>query len=299
MRWGLSISFFLHTSILLGAVIALPSVDEYETDDYEAVPVEIVDIEEVSKRTALAKDSPEDVQDPGNKPVEDPITKVPVNKEAAQNKVVAIPEASAEPEEPTPQQEEAKPEEEAPKEPEQAEPEPSEEEKQQAAKPAPPKPRTKPKPPKKIAEKKHKFNEDDIAALLNKTQSSGAPQREVEKIGTPKKAEVNAQGEDEVLSANEIDWLRQRISSCWNVPIGVVNAERLRVTLDFQLDINGNVVGVPAVVAAADHPLSNIAVESGTRAVMTCQPYDKLDKSKHESWERIRMHFDLKDMINS
>ncbi|MGI9371690.1 MAG: hypothetical protein ACR2OJ_04280 [Hyphomicrobiales bacterium] len=284
---------------MLGAVIVLPSPDEYETDDYEAVPVEIVDIDEISKRTALSKDSPEDVKDPGNKPVEDPVTKAPQNQEIAPNKVVSIPEPAAEPEPPTPKQEEPKPQEETPKEPEKVEPKPADEEIKQAAKPVPPKPRTKPKPPKKVAQKKHKFDADDIAALLNKSQSTGAPQKDVEKIGTPKKADVNAQGEDDVLSANEIDWLRQRISSCWNVPIGVVDAERLRVTLDFQLDINGNVVGAPQVVAAANHPLANIAVESGTRAVMTCQPYDRLDKSKHESWERIRMHFDLKDMINS
>lgn len=297
MRWGLGISLFIHTAILAAAVVVLPSPNEYDVDDIEAVPVEIVDIEEESKRVAQAPDAPEEVKEPANKPVEKPITQAPSKVPLPKQEAVVMPPPAAPEEQPLPTKE--PPKEEAPKEPEVAEPQPEEAEKKVADKPAPVKPRAKPKPPKKVVKKEHKFDTDDIAALLNKQNPQGAPEKETQKTGTPQRGEVASRGEDERLSANQVDWLRQRISTCWNPPIGVVEAERLRVTLDIDLTIDGLVRGQPKIVAMSNHPLVNVAAESVVRAVMRCQPYDRLDKSKYKSWERIRLNFDLRDMIQS
>ena len=56
------------------------------------------------------------------------------------------------------------------------------------------------------------------AALLNKQDSAGAPEKESEKTGTPQRGEVDSRGEDAKLTADQVDWLRQRVSSCWNPP---------------------------------------------------------------------------------
>lgn len=295
MRWGLGISLFVHTAILLAAVVVLPSPHEYEVDNMEAIPIDIVDIEDVSQRVAQAPDAPEEVKEPANKPLKES-AKVAPSKPAPPQSQTVMPPPSAEEENKTKEIEDQK--KVAEKVPDLAEPKPEEAEKKVAKKPAPPKPRAKPKPPKR-AVKKHKFNPDDIAALLNKQNSIGAQAKETKKTGTPRKAKTVSRGTHAKLSANEIDWLRQRVSKCWNPPIGVVNADRLRVTLDIRLSIEGYVTGQPKIVAMSDHPLVNVAAESVVRAVMRCQPYDRLNKLKYKSWERIRMNFDLRDMVQS
>lgn len=297
MRWGLGISLFIHTAILAAAVIVLPSPNEYDVDDIEAIPIEIVNIEDESKRVAQALDAPDDVKEPANKSVEKPIAQTPAKVPMPKQEAVVVPPSSAPEVPPLPEKE--PPKEDAPKEPEKAEPQPEDAEKKVAEKPTPIKPRSKPKPPKKVVKKEHKFDTNDIAALLNKQDDQGAPEKDPKKTGTPKKGEVASRGEDDRLSADQVDWLRQRVSQCWNPPIGVVEAERLRVTLDIELSIDGLVRGQPKVIAMSNHPLVNVAAESVVRAVMRCQPYDRLDKAKYKSWEKIRMNFDLRDMIQS
>ena len=71
MRWSLIASTLVHSAILLAAVVVLPSPDEYEVADEEAIPVEIVDVNEFSKRVAQAKDGEEKVEKPAPKPEED------------------------------------------------------------------------------------------------------------------------------------------------------------------------------------------------------------------------------------
>ncbi|MGI9481621.1 MAG: hypothetical protein ACR2OR_04595 [Hyphomicrobiales bacterium] len=283
MRWGFGISLFIHTAILLAAVIVLPSPDEYDVENTEAIPVEIVEFEDVSKRVAQAKEAPEDVKTPKNSAVE---TEIPISQEAT-NTAEEIAEVKP------PEPKEAKVEE-----VEKTETKPEEAKEKVAAKPTPPKPRHKPKPPK-VAKKKHNFNPDDIAALLDKKNYQEEARKKTDGAGTPKKANVNSRGEDLRLSATEVDWLKQKVESCWIKPYGVVNAERLRVTLQFELNIHGEVVGMPEVLATVNHPLAPFAVDSGRRAVLSCQPYDRLDKKKFETWQYIRMNFDLSDMFQS
>ena len=96
MRWGLGISLFVHTAILLAAVVVLPSPDEYEVDNMEAIPIDIVDIEEESKRMAQAPDAPEDVKEPANKPVEKPVTVAPPSKPMPPQQQAVMPPPAAE-----------------------------------------------------------------------------------------------------------------------------------------------------------------------------------------------------------
>jgi len=319
MRYTLPISLFLHLGILLAAVVVLPAPEEFRVTPQEALPVEIVNIEDVSKRMAMTRDAPE-------KPVEKPAPKIrepqPKPKpQPAREKVEARPEPKPAPE---PEPEPVKKVEPAPApdpadlkklvekvaepEPEKAAPAPAP--KPKAARPAP-KPRARPRVIRKLAalhrkkrqkpKKPHKRRKDaidEIAALLNKVdETPKARPPEAEETGTPRRGPADMAGTDATLSADLVDALRQKVESCWNVPAGVRDAEGLRVRVRFQMSPEGLVTGGPEVLNTMAHPAFDAAARSAVRAVLACQPYDFLPPEKYEAWKDIILNFDPSRML--
>lgn len=300
MRWSLIASTLVHTAILLAAVVSFSSPEEFETLEQEAVPVEIIEVGEVSKRVATATDGEENIEKPKPKAEEQKQQLTPAPPKLPQttelpplDEVIDIPALTKPPEpEPEPEKEpEPKP---------KAEPEPKPAPKTAEAKPekpkaAQPKPRPKPKVAKKKPEKKRKFDADALAALLDKSAEKPLLKKKTEETGTPQKAEQNAAGEDTVLTATERDWLIQRLSRCWIVPGGVKDAARLRVTVEYQTDSAGHVVGYPRATHAPGDDVGRIAGESAVRAVLDCAPYDRFETFKNH---KFRVNFDPKTMLN-
>ena len=315
MRWSLPISFFVHVAILLAAVVVLPTPDQFKVDEQESIPVEIINLEEFSKRQATKKDAPE--PEPEKKVAPEIIKEPEITKiepKAAEEIKQAAREPQPEPEpkpvpkpepvevEPTPP--EPDPVKELIKETVQPEPEPEPVEKIADAKPVP-MPRAKPKPPvKKIVEKKKNkkptFDTNDVAALLNKIDDErAAPPRPEDEPGSPVLGDINSVlGSDDRVSAGELDWLRQQIGKCWNVPAGVRNAHNLIVRVQIQMDTFGNVLGQPVVLNNSSHPAFGAAARSSVAAVLGCQPYDKLPVEKYESWKNIIINFDPSKMLD-
>ncbi len=321
MRYTLPISLFLHLGILLAAIVVLPAPEEFRVTPQEALPVEIVNIEDVSKRVAMAKDAPE-------KPVEKPAPKVREPKpepkpKPAREKVEAHPEPKPAPEpEPKTEPQKAEPapapdpadlkklvEKVAEPEPRKAEPAPAP--KPKTAAPPAPKPRARPRVIRKLAalhrkkrqkpkkpRKPRKDTIDEIAALLNKVdETPKARPPEAEETGTPRRGPADMAGTDAALSADLVDALRQKIESCWNVPAGVRDAEGLRVRIRFQMSPDGLVTGGPEVLNAMAHPAFDAAARSAVRAVLACQPYDFLPPEKYEAWKDIILNFDPSRML--
>ena len=323
MRYTLPISLFLHLGILLAAIVVLPAPEEFRVTPQEALPVEIVSIEDVSKRMAMTRDAPE-------KPVEKPAPKIrepqpKAQPKPAREKVEARPEPKPAPE-PEPEPEPVKKAEPAPApdpadlkklvekvaepepKPEKAEPAPAP--KPKAARPAP-KPRARPRVIRKLAalhrkkrqkpKKAHKPRKDaidEIAALLNKVdETPRARPPEAEETGTPRRGPADMAGTDATLSADLVDALRQKVESCWNVPAGVRDAEGLRVRVRFQMSPEGLVTGGPEVLNAMAHPAFDAAARSAVRAVLACQPYDFLPPEKYEAWKDIILNFDPSRML--
>lgn len=317
MRWSLATSLTIHVAILLAAVVVLPSPDEYEVNDEELVPVDIVTLEEFSKRQAKQEKPPE--PEPEKKPA--PKVKVePEIKKIAPKPSDEIKQAAREPQpepepkpapEPEPVVEQPpapapEPLEELIKKTEEVfpEPMPEPEPKEEASAPVP-MPRHKPKPPvrkivqKKKKKKKSEFNTDDVAALLNKIDETRvAPSFSDVLNSAPKPDDITTLiGSDDRISANELDWLRQRIGRCWNIPAGARDAENLVVKVQIQMDQLGNVTGQPQVVNRSNHPVFDAAARSAIAAIIGCQPYDKLPPEKYESWKIIRINFDPSLML--
>lgn len=319
MRWSLATSLIVHACILLWAVVVLPSPDEYDVEELESVPVDIVTLEEFSKRQARQEDVPEPEPE---KPVAPKIKVEPEIKEIAPKPSEDIKQAAREPQpepapkpakEPEPVAEPAPPEpeplEELIKQSEEVVPEPEpqpEPEPEKAAKAPVPLPRDKPRDlvrkvvqAKEPEEKKPAFNTDDVAALLNKIdETRSAPPLSSELNGAPKPDDITSLiGTDDRISANELDWLRQRIGRCWNVPAGARNAQNLIVKVRIQMDPLGNVMGQPRIINRSDHPVFDAAARSALAAVIGCQPYDKLPAEKYSSWKDMIINFDPSLML--
>jgi outer membrane biosynthesis protein TonB len=295
MRVSLAISLAVHAAILLAAVVVLPSPDLFKVEEMDTIPVDIVSIEDVSKRQATVK-APE-------APVEKPAPPKPVveTKESAPKPAEEVKQAAVEP------QAEPEPVPEPKVEPKLPDPKPIEdlikkmEEKPKEQPKTAEAPKVKPKPkPEKPKKKLAPLDVDKVAALLNKIDDDRtAPPKKKEETGTPLQGQFDfASGSDEKMAANEIDWLRRKIEECWNPPVGVQEAQNLVVQLQIELDQGGNVIGTPQIANTSSHPLFEVAANSAVRAVMRCQPYDRLPPQKYESWRSIILNFDPRQMFS-
>ncbi|MES1199304.1 MAG: cell envelope integrity protein TolA [Pseudomonadota bacterium] len=92
--------------------------------------------------------------------------------------------------------------------------------------------------------------------------------------------------------------LRREMVRCWRAPIDLPDPERLVVTVQFDLDRNGHLVGQPRVVSPANYtfdPSMRTAVENALRAVRQCDPYpfadDPVVGTHFEIWRQIEHTF--------
>lgn len=174
------------------------------------------------------------------------------------------------------------------------------------ARPQPPKAQTARAPEHKEADKPapkqataQKSQEDDkvldqVAALLNKEKTSGGGAKrsnEQASLGGQKTT-----GGDK-LSQSEMDALRGQIQKCWSVPAGAMDAEDLKVSIQFKLDQSGALVGSPQIVdGGGGSTVQRAAAESARRAILMCQPYN-LPADKYAAWADVIVHFDPTDMF--
>lgn len=176
------------------------------------------------------------------------------------------------------------------------------------ARPQPPKPQTAKAPERRQADEpaaretaqakpKPKKDEellDQVAALLNKEESSGGG-------GARSSQEAALGGREttagEKLTQSEMDALRGQIQRCWNVPVGALDAENLRVSLKFKLDPSGAVEGRPEIISGGNgSSVERAAAESARRAILQCAPYN-LPSEKYSAWADVIVHFDPTDMF--
>jgi outer membrane biosynthesis protein TonB len=295
MRYSLPISLGVHAAIVLAAVIVLPSPDRYQVEEPPSIPVDIVSIEELSQRQATIKAlEPKKVAQPAPPKVEPKDEPVPESKPAPEVEKAQREEKPEPPAPPEPSPPDAK---ELEKLIEQTEAAVPVETKKQAEAPVV-KPKPRPRPPAK--KKREQLDVEKVAALLNKLNEdrTAPPERQLE-TGTPQQDTFNlAAGSDARMSADELDWLRQKVRECWNPPVGVTEAESLQVHVQIELDRSGSVSGAPQVVNHQPHPLFDVAAASAVRAVLRCQPYDRVPPEKYESWHSIILNFDPRVMFS-
>lgn len=327
MRVGLTVSIIGHAAILGIGLIAFPNASPFAVEEIDALPVDLVDIDEVTdllqgseESRLLPEEAPQpvaEVEAPTPEPVEEKVAETPVEAaraptpppppapepEPVEEEVAALPE----PPEPPPPPE---PEPEAIAEPEPA-PQPPPDARKPRARPNPPRQAVEePKPPEPVREAprevaqqpppepKQEFNPDDIAALLNKQQPAGggapSPSPEPQTIGS---IDGNAEA---AMTQSEIAALKARLYRCWNPPVAVREAAYLVVEVRISLLPDGSLAGSPELISvgAISDPLAQVAVEAAIRAVQQCAPFgDILRPETYALWNQIDFVFDPREML--
>ena len=287
MRNSLIISLFLHVAVLFSIIAVFPSMRSLPQAP-TPLPVDLVTPAEFTKIKAGDRKSKPDTAKAEKKP--EPAKKQAQKKtKRSEKKTVKAPA-------PKPKKAEAPPKPaRKPKKTVKAKPKPKP--KKVVKKPAkkPVKLASKPKPAPKA---KKAFDPDKIAALLNKVPDAGAqtPQAS-QQTKKPQPAKGRAEGKDQTMTFNEIDALRAKISQCWNPPVGGLGADAIKVKLRLQLQQDGALSSAPQVVNRMGSPFFQAAADAAVRAVMLCQPYDKLPAKKYALWRDMILNFDPREMF--
>ena len=170
------------------------------------------------------------------------------------------------------------------------------------------KPHRKPEPPKKHP----KFDLSQIAALIDKSKETQAPQakRDDEE---EKKKEQQAEKKPFVppkpvnqstrissrLTLSQIDAIRLQIQRCWSVPAGARDAENLIIRIQFSLNPDGSLRSQPRIVdqSRMREDFYRAAAESARRAVLKCSPLAQLPQASYEQWRDIELTFNPRELL--
>jgi colicin import membrane protein len=161
-----------------------------------------------------------------------------------------------------------------------------------------PKPEAKAAPPQPPKPKQERtFDQSKIAALLDKrdpTRQSitGAALNSSASLGS-------ARGTAATLSQSELDAMRARLASLWNVQPGVEHPEELFVTVRIRLTPDRRLAGPPQVVSTGSSTRYQAAAEAAVRAVLQGQPYNMLRDETYDQWKYMDIDFDPKQMFRS
>lgn len=299
-RW-LLISFGLHIALLIALWLGLPVFVPPMPVLTQIVPVEIADIGAITNTRTKPTPTQETKPQPLPKPVEQPKPAPPKPPEPPK----PVEQPKPEPTPPKPQPPEAKP---VPK-PPAPEPEPEEE-----ALPEKPTPQ-----PKKIAVKKPeaaaKKSEDakpnpktdalasilkNVAQIKPKSSSKAAKPDATATEDEDSAPDTEAPSLSDRLSISEEDSLRRQIGSCWNIPIGARDAEKLIVEVLIEVSPDRTVQSAKVVdqVRMATDSFFRAAAESALRALRhpLCSPL-ALPPDKYDQWKTIRFNFDPRDVL--
>jgi hypothetical protein len=285
-------SAILHVSILALLFFGLPNFKTRTVDFLQPVAIEIIQIDKettasVPKSELKVKDEP---KPESPKPIEKPEPTPPK----------PIPELIPE-FEPLPEKPEIR---------EESTPVPTPEPLPTPSKPkeeVKPKSKLKPKQlkpqPKKPDAKARKDVETEFTSLLkNLKKSKPAPTKETTQQDSTLPAnnsqtlQVGKIGN--VLTQSELDAVRQQIAQCWNVPVGVKEAESLNVVIYLSMNPDGSVRDARIQGGTMNHPMYQIAAESALRAIRNpqCNPL-RLPLHRYSVWKEFTFTFDPKDMF--
>jgi hypothetical protein len=269
---GSLISLTVHALLILSLMVGVPKW--LEPDRLELPPVMVVEILDVAEMTNVKQVQPEVKKQKKKPPVEEP-------KPVPKKEVAPEPEPVEEMPEPTP----------APKPPE----------KKPAEKPKPkptPKAKAKPKPKPKAQKPKQKKKDTVERRSFDEILKDLAKEAQTADTEQPP-AKAPSYDASKPLSLSHIDYVVNKMASCWRVPAGIQNARNLTVSLKITMLPNGAVKTVEPenrMRMAADSQY-RIAVESAIRAVRMCSPFDKLPADRYPSWREATFEFDPSQML--
>jgi colicin import membrane protein len=303
-------SIALHVLVLGWAMISF-SARSLEAPPPESMPIDIVSSDQLSKITAGIKSGSKENPKPlvekvaEAKPVDDNVGKIDEKKQVDTSSAPPPPPKPVEkpvekkPDPPKPVTEN-KPKDE-PK-PVEKQPDPkidpiAEALKSEEAKKPKPKQEAKAAPPQPPKPKERVFDQAKMAALLDKRDPSrqsitGATLNASASLGSTR-------GHAATLSQSELDAMRARLASLWNVQPGVEHPEELFVTIRIRLGPDRRLAAPPQIVSTGSSPRYQAAADAAVRAVLDGQPYTMLRDETYDQWKYMDIDFDPKQMFHS
>jgi TonB family protein len=319
MREGMTASAVLHVALLLVLIFGVPNMARELPEYRPPVPVDIVDISELTNLSI--EDSPV----PADKTPPKPVAAAPKPIQQETPKAVSAP-ASKPP--PPPEPVTSEPIKEVPPEPAQPDPVIAKEEpaaetvpdvvpdampekKVEPPKPAPV-PIAKPKPPAPpktdVAVKKpdEPSKADDFLQSVLKNVAA-APDQKAERQAkvvqdappAPMSASNNTGRRGDRLTISEQDALRRHVSQFWSPPVGARGAETMVVVVSIEMNPDRTVrtAQVTDASRASSDPFYRSAAESAVRAVLRASPLTPLPPDKFDEWRTIKITFDPREMM--
>jgi outer membrane biosynthesis protein TonB len=160
--------------------------------------------------------------------------------------------------------------------------------KQESKKPQP-KQETKSAPTSQAKPRERTFDQNQIAALLNKQDPSrqAATGDTLSPKGALGKANASA-------ASNSATWgamFRDQVERCWNKPYGNLEAMQKQAAFSIKLKRDGTLEVAPQPLDTNSDPAYRVFQESAYRAIIACQPY-RLPAQWYEEWKFFEPVFD-------
>ena len=153
---------------------------------------------------------------------------------------------------------------------------------------------------KPVIKKKDKFDPLKIAELIDKSKDTKTVEEDIEDL------EYDALGStpslDNKLTLSEEDAIRAQFMQCWSIPIGIPFDDTMIVKIKISLNTDGSLLEPPEVL---QHERMNkpsekyfrTLAESALRAVRRCDPIKAPDINRYESWKKIQLNFDPREIL--
>jgi hypothetical protein len=142
------------------------------------------------------------------------------------------------------------------------------------------------------------FDLSSVAGLLDKQREPGRERNEGQRAERNQRGAGLGTAEVAALEGRVVALMQRAMQRCWRMPVDQPDYERLRVTLEFDLDRNGNLRGQPRVISPTNYTFDapmQVAVNNARRAIQTCEPYpfptDPQLGNHYEAWDKITFNF--------
>jgi colicin import membrane protein len=296
-------SVALHVLVIGWGLVSFSS-KAFESTEIEAVPVEFVTDEQLSKITAGIKSGKKENPKPlvekvaEAKPMDDAVGKITEKKavvtDAAPDPMPKPAEKPVEkkPDPPKPVAEskpkdEPKPIEKKP-DPPKVDPIAEALKKEEVKKPAP-KAEAKAAPPPPIKKREYKFDTETIAALVDKRDP--ARQAFTGETLNSNAAVGTAKGTASALSASYLSALVGKIHDCWQRDGGGFDEDEVKIPITLTFKVDGTLAATPLIEIEPRNPRERAIFEGARRAIIACQPYTMLPQARYAEWKTLPFMF--------
>ena len=153
--------------------------------------------------------------------------------------------------------------------------------------------------PQRPRQNNDSFDLSAVAGLLDKQRDPGRERTEGQRADRTQRGAGLGTAEVAAMQDRVRSLAQRHLMRCWRMPLDQPEPERLVVTVEFDLDRNGNLRGPPRVTNPSGNltfdPPMRVAADAARRAVTTCDPFpfatDPVVGEHYDTWSRLEFTF--------